>query len=113
MDESGSTGSHLFTLSCVVSHGGQWWWFENAWVKWLEKRNQELRAQGRKEISRHKASDCSNSHNEFAGWNSEEQRAFLEGLLNVFRHHATAIISYTVDLRHIAEETRGRLPSNP
>jgi len=107
IDESGSAESHLFTLSCVVSHGGQWWHFENAWVNWLEKKNQELRKQGREQLSRYKASDCSCFHNEFADWDKDEQIAFLEGFLNVFRRHATAIISYTVDLRHIAEEMPG------
>jgi hypothetical protein len=107
IDESGSAESHLFTLSCVVSHGGQWWHFENAWVNWLDKKNQELKKQGRKELSRYKASDCSCFHNEFEDWDKDEQIAFLEGLLNVFRRHTTAIISYTVDLKHIAEEMPG------
>ncbi len=107
MDESGSAESRLFTLSCVVSHGGQWWFFENAWIKWLEKKNQELRKQGRTELSRYKASDCSCFQNEFKDWNKGEQIAFLEGLLNVFRRHSTGIISYTLDLRHITEEMPG------
>lgn len=107
IDESGSAESHLFTLSCIVSHGGQWWHFENAWVKWLEKRNQELKKQGRKELSRYKASDCSCFQNEFADWKPDEQMSFLGGLLNVFRRHNTAIISYTLDLRHVAEEMPG------
>lgn len=107
IDESGSAESHLFTLSCIVSHGGQWWHFENAWVRRLQKKNVELNEQGRKEFSRYKASDCSCFQNEFEDWNKDEQVAFLEGLLNVFRYHNTAIISYTVDLRHIAEEMPG------
>jgi hypothetical protein len=104
MDESGSAETHLFTLSCVLSHGGQWWWFENAWVNRLEKKNLDLRQQGRKELSRYKASDCSCFQNEFKGWNKGEQILFLEGLLDVFRYHQTAIVSYTIDLRHIVEE---------
>jgi hypothetical protein len=104
IDESGSAESHLFTLSCIVSHGGQWWWFENAWLRWLDKKNQELRKQGRKELSRYKAADCSWYKNEFDDWTKDEQIGFVEGLLNVFRYHNTAIISYTVDLRYIAEE---------
>jgi hypothetical protein len=111
IDESGSRESHLFTLSCVVSHGGQWWHIENAWLKRLEKKNQKLKAQGRQELSRYKAADCSSFHNEFADWTKDEQKAFLEGLLDVFRYHPTAIVSYTVDLNHIAEqmpETKGK-----
>jgi hypothetical protein len=104
IDESGDETSKLFTLSCITSHGGMWWWFENAWVQWLEKTNLELRRQGRTILSRYHAADCSNCSGEFEGWTREEQIAFAEGLLKVFRHHNVAIISYTVDLRHISEE---------
>jgi hypothetical protein len=104
IDESGDAPSHLFTLACIVSHGGQFWWFEQAWKKCLEKKNAELKQQGRKQLSRYKTADCSWLKNEFVDWNKDEQIAFFESLLNVFRYHETAIFSYTCDLRHIEQE---------
>jgi hypothetical protein len=107
IDESGSAESHLFTLACTVTHGGMWWHFENHWLKVLAAKNAELRKAGRKELSRYKAADCSNRLNEFEGWTLDEQKDFLQKLLNVFRRHSTVIFSYTIDLRHIAEEMPG------
>jgi hypothetical protein len=107
IDESGDGNGRLFTLSCVVTSGGLWWYFENAWLKWLEKTNAVLRAQGRKEITRYHSMECSSYINEFEGWDGTERIHFQEGLLDVFRYHNTAIISFTVDLKDIAEIMSG------
>lgn len=103
IDESGDAPSRLFTLACIISHGGHFWWFEQAWKRCLEKKNADLKRQGRKELSRYHAAYCSSMRDEFGGWGIDEQIAFFESLLNVFRYHETAIFSFTCDLRHIEQ----------
>jgi hypothetical protein len=103
IDESGDAPSHLFTLACIISHGGHLWWFEQAWKRCIEKKNAELVRQGRTELSRYHAAYCSSRKDEFADWSIDEQVAFFETLLNVFRYHETAIFSFTCDLRHIEQ----------
>lgn len=105
IDESGSAKTRLLTLSCVVGHGGMWWWIEQAWLEVLAKKNAELKAQGRKPISRYHASDCSNLKKEFEDWTIPEQIAFTEQLIDkVFRRHPLWITSYTLDLRDLVAE---------
>jgi len=104
IDESGDDKTRLFTLACIVSHGGMWWWFEQAWLELLRKRNEELAKQDRPQISRYKAADCSSRLYEFSDWTTDEQMEFSEKLLNIFRRHPIAIISYTISLTHIADE---------
>jgi hypothetical protein len=102
IDDSGSAKTHLLTLSCVVGHGGMWWWIEQAWLQVLQKKNAELKIQGRKQLSRYHAADCSNLKKEFADWTIPEQIAFTEQLIDrVFRRHPMWITSYTLDLRDL------------
>jgi hypothetical protein len=104
MDDSGSVESHLFTLSCLVGHGGMWQWIEWAWLQCLEKKNKQLKAEGRTELSRYHASDCSFRHNEFADWTVPEQIELTEQLIRIFRNHSLVIVSYTLDLRDLVAE---------
>jgi len=104
IDESGSAESHLFTLSCLVGWGGMWQWIEWAWLNCLEKKNKQLKAQGRKELSRYHASDCSFRHNEFEDWTVPEQIEFTEQLIKVFRDHPLVIVSYTLDIQDLLAE---------
>jgi len=103
IDESGDDRTRLFTLSCVMTSGGLWWCFENAWLNWIEKTNSILRKQHRRTVKRYHSTDLQSFAKDFKGWNENKRKAFLEGLLKVFGRHNVAIISYTVSLKDIEE----------
>jgi hypothetical protein len=71
----------MFTYSCVLGRGTAWLRLTSEWKKRLRNKNQSLRKQGRKELSRYHASDCSNLKREFAGWDSPEQISFVKPLI--------------------------------
>ncbi|HKV24194.1 MAG TPA: DUF3800 domain-containing protein [Candidatus Acidoferrum sp.] len=104
IDDSGSAKSRLLTLSCLVGHGGMWWFIEAAWLEILEKKNQELRAQGRRELSRYHASDCSNLRKEFKGWTQAEQIEFVDKFIRRVFRYPMVIVAYTLNLDDIAAE---------
>ncbi len=104
IDDSGSAKSHLLTLSCVVGHGGMWWWIEEAWLKVLRMKNKELKAQGRMELSRYHASECSNLKREFEDWTIPEQIEFVGQFVKKVFRHPMGISSYTLDLRDLVAE---------
>ena len=104
IDDSGSAKSNLFTLSCLVGHTSMWMWIEWAWLDCLEKKNRQLKAEGRKELSRFHAADCSSLVGEFKGWTVPEQKEFMAGPIKVFTRHPLGIIAYTVDLRDLVAE---------
>ncbi len=104
IDDSGSEQSHLLTLSCLVGHGSQTFWFEIEWNRCLEKKSKELKAQGRQTISRYHAKDCSSRVREFGGWTVEEQIQFTTCLLRVFRLYPLAVASYTLNLQDLVLE---------
>ena len=111
IDDSGSKESNLFTLSCLVGWGSQWFWFEQAWIKLLEETNKSLEAQGRKQLSRYHAADCSSCYNDFQGWTRDEQIEFTTKIINIFRRHPMLIASYTVNLRELVDEIPETKPS--
>lgn len=104
IDDSGN--NDIFTLSCVMAQGTNWTWFVIDWENVLEETNRKLREQGRKELSRYHAADCSSRHNEFEGWTTEEQIEFTKKLLKVFEKNSNAVtvISYSVNLNELTEE---------
>lgn len=104
IDDSGSMESNLFTLSCLIGHTSMWLWIEWAWLDCIEKKNNRLRAEGRKELSRFHAAHCWSLVREFRGWSVPEQREFMAGPIKVFQRHPLAIISYTVDLKDLTAE---------
>lgn len=104
IDDSGSSESNLFTLSCLIGHGSMWQWVEWAWLNCLEKKNKQLKAEKRKELSRYHAADCSSRLKEFTGWTVSEQIEFMSCLIKVFQRHPLAIISYTLDIRDLIAE---------
>jgi hypothetical protein len=104
IDDSGSKKSHLLTLSCLVGHGSQWFWFENEWLKCLQKKNKQLKSQERRQLSRYHAADCSSCFREFKGWTPEEQIDFVKCLIRVFQRHPLVISSYTLDIRDLIAE---------
>src|ERR1700688_203854 len=94
IDDSGSRESNLFTLSCLVGWGSEWFWFEQAWVKLLEETNANLKVQNRKLLSRYPAADCSSRLNEFEGRTPTDQIAFTQKNVGIFRrHHIITIAS--------------------
>jgi hypothetical protein len=87
-----------------VGHGSQWFWFEIEWEKCLDKKNKQLRAQGRKELSRFHAADSSSYVKEFEGWTGDERSEFTGWLINVIRRFPLVVSSYTLDIQDLVAE---------
>ncbi len=94
----------VFVLACIVSDDSMWFWFELGWQKVLDEKNVQLRAKGRKEISRYHAADCSNSRGEFKGWSVDEQIEFCTKLFDVFRRHGVHFHSFDMPLQLLVQE---------
>jgi hypothetical protein len=95
---------HPTFLPCLVGNGGMWQWVEWAWLGVLEKKNKELKAQGRKELSRYHASDCSFRYKEFEDWSVAEQIELTDQLIRRVFRHPLVIVSYTLDTRDLVGE---------
>jgi hypothetical protein len=104
IDDSGSAKSNLFTLSCLVGHTSMWPWIELAWTNCIDEKNKLLRAEGRKELTRFHAADCSSRLGDFKGWTVPEQIEFMSGLIRVFERHPLVMISFTLDLGDLIAE---------
>jgi hypothetical protein len=83
----------MFTLSAVIASSLDWAWFESGWKRQIAAKNKALRKEGRPQISRFHASDLSNLKGEFEGWTADEQIAFMQGLIGVFRKSKHMVIS--------------------
>jgi len=94
MDES--YNKNLFTLSSLISDASTWLKFQSSWKNCIRAKNKSLKSQGRKQISRYHAADCSSRVNEFAGWTVDEQIELTKDLLKVFAKHETLALSYTM-----------------
>jgi hypothetical protein len=94
----------VFTLSCIIGFDNMLPWFEMAWAKVLEEKNQQLKEQSRPPISRYHASNCSSLHGEFAGWSVDEQIEFSLKLFNVFRNHPIHIHAFDMPLQLLVQE---------
>lgn len=103
-DDSGN--DDIFTLSCVFAKVSNWGFFISDWLEVIERKNRSLREQGRKELSRFHAADCSSYVEEFIGWNENERRPFIAELLKVFERPANAInsIGYSIRLKNLVED---------
>jgi hypothetical protein len=88
---------NYFGIMDDSGHGGMWQWVEWAWLNVLEKKNKELKAQRRKELSRYNASDCSFRYKEFEDWSVAEQIEFTDQLIRKVFRHPLVIVSYTLD----------------
>lgn len=106
IDEShdGSAVPKLFTLACLVSDDSMWPWFEMAWVKVLEEKNEQLKKENRTLLTRYHAADCSSLRGEFTGWTVEEQKEFVIKLFHVFEKHPVHIHSYDMPLQLLVQE---------
>lgn len=99
-----SFDEQAFTLACVISEGLEWLSLEQAWMEILNKKNESLRRQKRKTLSRYHATDCNGRRKEFKRWNPIEQIEFVKQLLAVVNKHNLKLIAYSVDLRQLAQE---------
>jgi hypothetical protein len=111
IDESGSSQSRLITLSCLAGDWSQWFYFEIDWEKALAKKNKQLKAQGRKEISRFHATYWSTSTGEFKGWSKEEREEFGSHLILIIKRYPLVVCSYslnTTDLTEVFPEAHNR-----
>ena len=79
-------------------------WFDIAWKKCLDAKNQQLEKQGRKTISRYHAADCSSRVNEFEGWTTEEQIEFTKSLLTVFKRGCVNVVAYSMPLDEFVKQ---------
>jgi len=97
-DESYS--GEFFTFSCLMSDVVGWKDIERNWKLCLHAKNKELKASGRKQLSRYHAADCSSCVGEFSGWTVDEQIAFVKELLPCLSRGRAWVntISYTVPL---------------
>ena len=103
IDESMNKNKRLFTMSAIIAERMDWMWFEVDWETCIERINRQLRKDGRTQISRYHASDCSNRKGEFTGWEEEEIINLAKGLLKVLKMHNTKTMSYTIDLVALAD----------
>lgn len=97
IDESGDNATNLITLSCLLGHWSQLFWFENEWLKILERKNTELKGQGRQELSRFHASDWSTRHKEFKGWSEVEKLDLIDDFIALFHRYPVVTFSETLD----------------
>lgn len=97
IDESYS--SEFFTLSCLKSDLATWRSFESGWKNVLRFINKKLKAQGRQQISRYHAADCSSRKGEFIGWTTEEQIALTQEFLKVFKRNWVSVTAYTMPIK--------------
>jgi hypothetical protein len=98
-----SYNENIFNLACLLSDGKNWWEFRRHWNKCLHAKNKCLKKEGRKQISRYHAADCSSRVGEFKGWSVSEQISFTQDLLRVFNYRFQNVISYSISLGDFKE----------
>jgi hypothetical protein len=104
IDESyDGSQQNVFALSCIVAGAKGWTEFERAWKLHLAAKNKQLKKQGRPQISRYHATDCSGRRNEFAGWTHEERDEFVIGLFGIFKRIPVHVVAYDVQLDELCE----------
>jgi hypothetical protein len=64
----------------------------------LRETNKALRKQGRQQISRYHATDCSACKREYAGWSIPEQIAFTKKLIAIIKYGMTTIMAFSMPL---------------
>lgn len=101
-----SYNSKVFTLSCLASDPVGWAEIERSWKLCLAAKNKDLKAQGRRQISRYHAADCSSLCNEFQGWSVDEQIELAKQLMASLRRGRAWVntISYTIPIDDFVHE---------
>jgi hypothetical protein len=93
-----SANNQVFTLSCILTTPSKWADIERKWKAVLRDTNKALRMQGRQQISRYHAADCSSCKGEFAGWSVNEQITFSEKLIAIIKYNMTTVMAYSMPL---------------
>lgn len=93
-----------FNLTAVIATGHTWFYFEQDWLRVIEEKNRDLKAQGRKPISRYHATDCQFLWKDFEGWKPEERDEFCKNLFTIFEKYPMHVIGYSLDLGELVEE---------
>lgn len=94
-----SYNEDVFTLAWLAASGYDWLWINRHWKRCIDRWNRKLRKQGRKQLSRYHAVDCSNRYEEFEGWSLDEQRDFTIELTQVFKKFPTWTQAFSVELK--------------
>jgi hypothetical protein len=66
--------------------------------------NRSLRVQGRRELARYRAADCSSLEGEFRDWSLDEQKQFPASLFPAFERHRLDLIGISVNLPQLISE---------
>ncbi len=103
IDESYDGQRKLFSLSCLVASGEDWERMESAWRFELDAVNEKLRREGRPEIWRYHAADCSSRRGEFEGWSHAERDCFVLRLFEIFKRIPVHAVGYDLDLDYLCE----------
>lgn len=103
-DESYS--ARVFTLSCLISDPPGWAEIERGWKLCLKAKNKTLKKQGRQQLSRYHAADCSSRRGEFSDWTTEEQIAFARELMATLSRGRAWVntISYSLPVTAFVKE---------
>jgi hypothetical protein len=93
-----SANKKVFTLSCILTTPAKWTDIERKWKAVLRATNKALRRQGRQQISRYHAADCSSCKGDFAGWSVAEQIDFSKKLIAIIKYGMTTVMAYSMPL---------------
>jgi hypothetical protein len=93
-----SANNKVFTLSCILTTPVKWGDIERKWKSVIRDANKSLRKQGRPQISRYHAADCSSRKGEFEGWSVDEQIAFSKKLISIIKYNMTTVMAYSMPL---------------
>jgi len=95
---------NLFTLSCLVATGKDWFEIERAWKLQLAAKNKQLKKEGRAPISRYHASECSGRRGDFEGWSHDERDTFVCELFGVIkRSRGVHAVAYDMQLDDVCD----------
>lgn len=98
IDESYDKYQRLFTLSCMIGRGKDFYEMERLWKMRLKAKNKQLEKDGRRVLSRYHATDCNARGGEFHGWEREERDEFVLKLFQVFKRIPLHCIAIDMDL---------------
>lgn len=94
--------NRTFALGAAVAKGVDWTWIKRDWKRCLERKNTQLRQEGRPCISSYHASDCESRFEEFRGWERAEKDRFITELISIVRAHHIHLVGFSVDLDELA-----------
>jgi len=94
----------VFSMSCTVTSVAGWCYLEIDWLKLLARKNEELKKQGRKEISRFHAAPFNNFKGEFKDWTPDEQKEFSREIVEVFNRNPVHTHGYCMPLQLLVQE---------